>query len=319
MLPEQHRNAGEIRPRDRRCSRHLPGLYRTRPRSEECPHVKRRLRGAVGRITPCRACVPGEASSAETPCTGGMLDMRNTSIDVVAARGERTDGTGGKAWALDATLARTAALVTRGKVETFAKCDCAPVSVPQAVVRVHQRSDGRGVYGGGPLCPPDERQPGRAAERKVRGPVQGMRKARDDPPAPSVQGVRRTVVRFLRSREDGPHPGSGVADEEERPRAGAVAEAWDRVVRDRVKRATAREPLGFDGGDDGIEMPYRRRAAGSGFFHAVVPVVSGLCVTMWMGAASGNGASSGRRRSTRIIIFPGAAPSPPCRQASRYS
>ena len=107
MRPEQHRNAGEIRPRDRRCSRHLPGLHRTRPRSKECPHVKRRLRGVVGRIAPCRAGVPGEASSAETPYTGGMLDMRNTSIDVVAARGERADGTGGKAWALDATLART--------------------------------------------------------------------------------------------------------------------------------------------------------------------------------------------------------------------
>ncbi len=259
MRPEQHRNAGEIRPRDRRCSKYLPGLYRTRPRREECPHVKRRLRDAVGRIAPGRAGVPGEASSAETPCTGGMLDMRNTSIDVVAARGERTDGTGGKAWALDATLARTAALVTRGQVETFAKCDCAPVSVPQAVVRVHQRSDGRGVYGAGPLRPPDERQPGRTTEREVRGPVQGMRKARDDPPAPSVQGVRRTVVRFLRSRKDRPHPGSGVADEEERPRAGAVAEAWDRVVRDRVKRATAREPLGFDGGDDGIDGSHQER------------------------------------------------------------
>ena len=238
---------------------HLPGLYRTRPRSEECPHVKRRLRGAIGRIAPGRAGVPSEASSAETPCTGGMLDMRNTSIDVVAIRGERADGTGGKAWALDAMLARTPALVTRGKVETFAKCDCAPVSVPQAVVRVHQRSDGRGVYGAGPLRPPDERQPGRAAEGKVRDPTQSVRQTRDDSPTPSVQGVRRTVVRFLRSREDGPHPGSGVADEEERPHAGAVAEARDRVVRDRVKRATAREPLGLDGGDDGIDGSHQER------------------------------------------------------------
>ena len=275
--------------------------------------------GAVGRIAPGRAGVPGEASFAETACAGGMLDMRNTSIDVVAVRGERADGTGGKAGALDATLARTPALVARGKVETFAKCDRAPVGVPQAVVRVHQRPDGRGVQGSGPLRPPDERQPGRAAEREVRDPAEGVRQTGDDPPAPSVQGVRRTVLRLLRCREGRPHPGPGVADEEERPRGCAVSERRDRVVRGDVERATAREPFGLGGGDDGVETPRRRCATGSGVFHANARegFRHGSRDVDWCGF-----------RERRVLADAGVPPAlpfrchgqeEPCRQASRYS
>ena len=231
--------------------------------------MERRLRGAVGRIAPGRAGVPGEASSAETPCTGGMLDMRNAFVDVVAARGERADGTGREARAFGTVLAGARALVAGRKIEAFAKREGAPVGVPQAMVRMHQRSDGRGMYGTGPLRPPDERQPGRTAERKVCGRVQGAREPRNDPPAPAVEGVRRTVLRLLRGREGGPHPGSGVADEEERRRGCAVSERRDRIVRGDVERAPAREPLGFHGGDDGVVAPYRRCAAGSGFLHAV--------------------------------------------------
>ena len=216
-----HRTSGSHRipqnPDQGRSDRSLASLCAL-PRSKKRPHVERRLRGAVCRIASGRAGVAGEASPAETSGARAAGGVRNTGIDVVAARGERTGGTGREAWSFGTALARARALVARRKVETFAERESAPVRMPQAVVRVHQRPDGGGIHGAGPLRPTDERQPGRTAEREVRGRVQGACEPGDDPPAPPVEGVRRAVVRLFGGREGGPHPGPGVADEEERHR-----------------------------------------------------------------------------------------------------
>ena len=126
---------------------------------------------------------------------------------------------------------------------------------------------GEGYTGAGPLCPSDERPVRRIAERKIRGRVQSMCEPRDDPPAPSIEGIRRAVVRLFRCREGGPHPGPGVTDEDERRSPRTVAEPRDRVVRDDVKRATTREPLGFDRGEDGVERAPPGGAVESDFFH----------------------------------------------------
>ena len=225
----------------------------TAPRIEKCPHVKFRLRRSVGRLAPDRARVPRETSSAETSGAGATLDMRGARLDVVAAPGECADRTRRKARPIGAGLAGTDPVVTGRQGQPFAERDCAPVCMPQAEVRMHQRPDGRGMHGTRSLRPSDERQPGRAAERKVGRAVEPTGQTRDHAAAPPVEGVRQAVVRFVRSRKDGPHSGTRIADENERRGGCAVRKRRDRVVRRNVERAAAREPFGFDGGHDEVE------------------------------------------------------------------
>ena len=229
----------------------------TPPRAQKCPHVESRLRRIVSRLAPDGAGVPRQTSLAEAPGSCPFLDMGDTTVHVVSLRGERADRTGRQARAIGTALTRTRTLVPAWKTETFAKCDRPPVGVPQAEVGVNQRSDGRGVYGTRPLRPSDERQPGRAAERKVRCTAERTCETGDHAPAPSIQRIRRSVVRFLRSCEDGPHSRTRIADENERSGGRAICERRDRVVRCDVECAPARESLGFYGGEDDVEGPCR--------------------------------------------------------------
>ena len=239
------------------------------PRVEECPHVECGLRRIVSRLAPDGAGVPGQTSLAEAPGSCPLLDVCDTTVHVVSLRGERADRTGRQARALGTALTRTRTLVPGWKIETFAKCDRPPVGVPQAEVRVYQRPDGRGVCGTRPLRPSDERQPGRAAERKVCGSTQGVRETGNHSPTPSVQCVRRAVGRLFRSREDGPHTGAGVADENERRRGCAICERRYPVVRCDVECAPARESFGFDGSQDGLEIVHVQRFAVIWLLHSV--------------------------------------------------
>ena len=215
------------------------------------------LRRIVSRLAPDRACMSGEAPRTETPCAGTAFDVGDASVDVVAARGERADRAGRQARAIRAALAGAGTVVSRWQGQPFAERDRASVRVPQAEVRVHQRSDGRGVHRTRLLRPSDERQPGRAAEGKVRCAAERPCETRDHAPAPSVEGVRRAVVRFIRCCEDGPHSRTRIADENERGSGRAIRERRGRVVRGDVECAPAREPFGFDGDHDGIEGPRR--------------------------------------------------------------
>ena len=230
--------------------------------------MKRRLRRIVSLLAPDGACVSGEASPTEAGQAGGTFDVRDAPLHVVAARGERAGRAGRQAWAIGAALAGTGTIVSRWQDHPFAERDRAPVRVPQTEVRVHQWSDGRGVYRTGPLRPSDERQPRRAAERKVRGSAERTCQTRDHAPAPSVQGVRPSVVRFVRGCEDGPHSRTRIADENERPHGSPVGKRRDRVVRGDVECAPARESFGFDGSDDGAEVPRGGCVVASGVLHA---------------------------------------------------
>ena len=243
-------------------------LRRASPCVEKRPHVEGRLRRIVSRLAPHRARVPGEASRGETSHAGTALDVRDAPRNIVATRGECPDRTRRETRAVRAALAGAGTIIAGRKIQTFAKRDRAPVGVPQAEVRVHERPDGRGIHGTRPLRPSDERQPGRTSERKERGTSQVAREPRNDPAAPAIQGVRRAVVRFIRCRESGPHSGTGVAHENQRCRGGAIRKRRNRIVGHDVKRTPAREPFGLDGHHDGFEGPRGCFATVSGVFHA---------------------------------------------------
>ena len=215
------------------------------------------LRRTVRRFSPHRARVPGEASRGETSRAGHALDVPDAPVHVVTRRGKRTNRAGREARTIGTALAGAATVVAGRKVQAFAERDGTPIGVPQAEVRMHERPDRRRVDGARALRPADERKPGWTAERKVRGSAQTTRKARHHPPAPSVQSVRRAVGGLIRRGERGPHPGTRVADEDERRRRGAVGERRDRIVRGDVESTPARESLGLDGGDDGVKGPRR--------------------------------------------------------------
>ena len=240
------------------------------PRLEKCAHVECRLWRIVRRHAPDRTCMSGEASPAQTRRTDTTLDVCHATVHIVAVRRERADRTGGQARPFGAGVAGAGTVVASRKNQMLAKRNRTPVGMPQAEVRMHERSDGRGVRRSSPLRPSDERQPGRTAERKVRGSAQCLRETRDHSPAPSVQGVRCAVVRLFRCRKDGPHPGTRIADDNERRRGIATIERRDRIIRDDMKCPAARESFGFDGRDDGVEVPHRRCVVAGGVLHAIV-------------------------------------------------
>lgn len=215
------------------------------------------LRRIVSRLAPDRACMSGEASPAPAGRAGRAVDVRYARLHVVTVRGERADRAGRQARAIRAALAGAGTVVSRWQGQPFPERDRAPVRVPQAEVRVHQRSDGRGVHRTRPLRPSDERQPGRTAEGEVRCTAEQPCQTRDHAPAPSIQRIRHAVVRFIRRCEYGPHSGTRIADENERGSGCAIRERRDCIVGCDVECASARESLGFDGDHDGVEGPRR--------------------------------------------------------------
>ena len=100
------------------------------------------LRSGVRRIPSDRTRVPGQAAGPEASRTVGVGNVADATLHVIAAGGERADGTGRQARTTDARLARAGTVVARRKIEALAKRDGAPVGVPQAEIRVHQGTDG---------------------------------------------------------------------------------------------------------------------------------------------------------------------------------
>ena len=115
--------------------------------------MEARLLEAVGVGAAHGAGAPRAAGALHAVGAGLGREVRGAGGDVVALGGQRPDRAGRETGLVGAALAGARAAVAGRQAEPFAEGQGAAISVPQSVVGMDQRADGRGVHRLGALRP----------------------------------------------------------------------------------------------------------------------------------------------------------------------
>ena len=176
--------------------------------------------------------------------------MRDAGGDVVAADEERADRTGAKAGLRGAEFARARRRLPRRDVERFGKAERAAIGVPEAVDRVDEEAERRGMDRLGPPRPLLEGEVRWAAERIKRDRSEVLRQPVDDAPAPPVERMLCPVARLFARGESVPARASGHADEHDRA---DVRERALPLAVGKMERAACGKAGALDGREDGFD------------------------------------------------------------------